>query len=50
MAHRNWNIIEKFYKELLLDIYEQPEDCGHTELAGEDMLKNGFQKLKSNLF
>ena len=44
MAHRNWDTIEKFYDELLSDIYNQPEDKGHTKLA-EDILGKWLPKL-----
>lgn len=44
MAQRNWDQIEKFYNELLPDIYEQPDNEGHTKLA-KDVIDKWIPEL-----
>lgn len=45
MAQRNWDQIEKFYNELLPDIYEQPDNEGHTKLA-KDVIDKWMPEIK----
>ena len=41
---RDWLFIDKYYQELLQDIYEQPEDVGHTMMAKE-IIEKWFPKM-----